>query len=119
MVSGVLAIGPELPPLNCGQEGSLKATATSVATQIEFVNLTGSIKSLYWISYTGQRYLFSTMLNEWSYTFNTYLTHPWVVADDAGMGGAGGRESRRGRVRVPHADQRPPDVEDYKIAVTV
>lgn len=82
--SGSRAIGPELQSQSCSQERSLRATATSVRTAIEFVNLTGSIKSLYWIGYNGERYLFSTMLNGWSYTFNTYLTHPWVVADDAG-----------------------------------
>src|SRR5688572_30642254 len=66
--SGTRAIGPELQVQSCSQERSLRATATSVRTQIEFVNLTGSIKSLYWIGYNGERYLFSTMLNEWSYT---------------------------------------------------
>jgi hypothetical protein len=76
--------GPELTALSCSQERSLRSTASAVGTTVEFVNLSGSIKVLYWLSYTGERYRFATMLNGWYYVQPTYVTHPWVVADEAG-----------------------------------
>jgi hypothetical protein len=84
MVSGPRAIGPELPAQNCSQERSLRSTDDAVRTDVEFVNVSGSSKRLYWLTYTGERELFNTLPNGWYQVVHTYLTHPWVVADEAG-----------------------------------
>jgi len=84
MVSGPRAIGPELPAQSCSQERSLRSTDDAVRTDIEFVNESGSSKRVYWLTYTGERQLFTTLPTGWYQVIHTYVTHPWVVTDEAG-----------------------------------
>ncbi len=78
------AIGPELPAQNCNQERSLRSVSSTTASRVEFVNQSTTTKVIYWLSYTGERVRFATLPPLWWLNQATYLTHPWVVTDEAG-----------------------------------
>lgn len=86
--SGPRAIGAELQAQSCAGERSLRSISATTATRVEFVNDTSSSKRVYWLSYTGERVHYGTLSPRQSYVQPTFLTHPWVVTDDAGNCGA-------------------------------
>lgn len=77
-------IGPQLPPQNCADEGSLKSITFTTPTEIEVLNLSTSTKVVYWLSYTGTRVRYATLPAGFKLLQPTYVTHPWVIADEAG-----------------------------------
>ena len=82
--SGPSDIGPPLQAHSCTREGSLRSIEYTTATTLEFVNKSSTTKSVYWLNYTGQRVLYGTLPPGWRQANYTYVTHPWVVTDEAG-----------------------------------
>lgn len=37
--------------------------------------------TIFWLDYNGQRVLYNTLAPGQSYVQQTFLTHPWVIAD--------------------------------------
>jgi hypothetical protein len=71
----------EVPPLSCSQESSLKSTQGVTSTSIHFINASGATRRIYWLDYSGRRQLYNTLGPSADYEQQTYLTHPWLVAD--------------------------------------
>ncbi|MFY9555447.1 MAG: hypothetical protein WAV20_20365 [Blastocatellia bacterium] len=72
---------PELQPLDCSQEQSIRSTDGSAPTTIQFVNSTAAAVNVYWIDYTGQRVLYGVLNAGASYIQPTFVTHPWVITN--------------------------------------
>ncbi len=79
-----LGYGSSLPQFACGLEPSLHSINSDVAASIIFANHTAGTVSVYWIDYTGQRVLYTTVAAAQSFTQETFLTHPWVVTNASG-----------------------------------
>lgn len=47
---------------------------------INFVNLEPFAVDIYWIDYSGERVLYSTLNAGSAYYQGTYITHPWIAA---------------------------------------
>src|SRR3954469_21121499 len=54
------------------------------STEITFVNQTDRTVTVYWLNYAGQRIYYNTLNPSESYDQQTWVTHPWVVVDQAG-----------------------------------
>jgi hypothetical protein len=74
----------ELQSQDCSQETSLKSTAGDTPTTILFINQTADAVVVYWLDYSGNRVEYNTLASSASYLQSTYLTHPWVVTNNAG-----------------------------------
>jgi hypothetical protein len=82
---GECGVGPgELPALDCSQEPLLRSLNGDTPTSVEFVNATDGPVNVYWIDYEGSRVLYHELLPAGqSVQQPTYVTHPWVVTDEA------------------------------------
>jgi hypothetical protein len=74
---------PQLTPVSCSQEPSLRSLDGSVATAVQFINAAPQARKVYWLDYNGSRVLYNTLTAGTSYVQGTYLTHPWVITDAA------------------------------------
>jgi hypothetical protein len=72
-----------LSPLACSAEPNLRSVEGLTHAPIEFVNLSGQARRLYWLDYGGARVFYNALEPGRNVVENTYLTHPWVVADAA------------------------------------
>jgi hypothetical protein len=77
------AAAASLTPVDCNEEGNLRALGTMKPTGLVFVNMSGSTKRIYWITFEGARKLFDTLKDHGTYAVRTYVTHPWVVTNDS------------------------------------
>jgi hypothetical protein len=81
---------PRPPTLEGFVESSLIGATAGVtaptATSIVFLNDASEPRSVYWLSYTGQRVLYQVLQPGQSYTQPTYLSHPWLITDANGKG---------------------------------
>jgi Putative Ig domain/VHL beta domain len=75
---------PELTPLPCSQEASLKSMEAIRSASITFSNVTSQVRQIYWLDYSGNRVLYNTLAPGASYLQQTYLTDPWVVTNSSG-----------------------------------
>jgi enediyne biosynthesis protein E4 len=73
---------PVLKPHSCSEESSLHSISGTVATSIEFQNKTSKTLKLFWINYQGKRELYQTLQPGQSNVQPTFVTHPWVVAEE-------------------------------------
>ena len=75
------------PPtaIGCNEEKNLHSLPISAATQttISFTNDGSNIKRIYWLNQTGERVLYATLTTGKSISIQTYVTHPWVVANSS------------------------------------
>ena len=69
--------------LTCPEEQQLHAVKGDVATSITFVNQTRRPVRVYWINYKGDRQFYAEVAPGRSYDQQTYVTHPWVVTNNA------------------------------------
>lgn len=69
----------------CAEEEGLRSANSNVATEIRFLNITGFPVKLYWIDFDGERELIASVKDGQGVVFNTFITHPWVVEDSAGI----------------------------------
>ena len=57
---------------------------SDIPALITFVNRSNQAVNVYWLDFGGNRKLYQTLEAGGSYTQQTYLTHPWLVADASG-----------------------------------
>ena len=77
------AAGPA-PDASCSQESTARPQNDSAAAVVTFVNDTSETLQTFWISFSGQRVLYEQIPPGGSYSQGTWLTHPWIVADESG-----------------------------------
>jgi TIR domain len=70
--------------VDCKEEPHLRSTAGNAPTSITFANNTDEPLQLYWLDYAGKRALVGTIEKGQTLTPNTYVTHPWIVANPKG-----------------------------------
>jgi putative Ig domain-containing protein/galactose oxidase-like protein/Kelch motif protein len=72
-----------LQPQSCSYEGHIKSvTAFSTPAAIPFVNNSANLTfQIFWLDYNGNRVLYTTLGPGQSFIQQTFLTHPWVIAD--------------------------------------
>jgi hypothetical protein len=73
----------QLQPQSCSYEGHIKSVAAfSTPTAVRFVNNSGTLTfQVFWLDYNGNRVLYATLAPGQSFVQQTFLTHPWVIAD--------------------------------------
>ena len=72
------------PPINCEEEKNLRSLGTTVPTSIVFKNKSGELRYIYWIDFQGIRKLYSKLEDNNVISFQTYISHPWIVITDGG-----------------------------------
>ena len=83
MSTRVVAAGPT-PDASCSQESTARPQNDNTPATINFVNDTTETLQTFWINFAGQRVLYEQMPPGTSYMQGTWLTHPWIVADETG-----------------------------------
>ena len=68
---------------SCAAEGRLASLNSAAPTRITFANRSTSPRTIYWLNFQGQRVRYGTLEPQGRLTFDNYLTHPWVVTNDA------------------------------------
>jgi len=73
----------QLVPQSCSYEGHIKSVAAfSTPGAIRFVNNSPTLTfQVFWLDYNGNRGLYATLGPGQSFVQQTFLTHPWVIAD--------------------------------------
>jgi serine/threonine protein kinase len=69
------------PASACDREKSLRSLAGDQSTSISFTNDGAEAVRLYWLDYNGDRVPYGTVAPGTTVLRQTYVTHPWVVAD--------------------------------------
>jgi serine/threonine protein kinase len=70
-----------VPALECDREKSLQSIAGDQPTSISFTNHAGEPLRLYWLSHSGDRVSYGTLAPGTTFDVQTYVAHPWLVAD--------------------------------------
>ena len=65
------------------QEGTVRSLSGVTPVEVQFTNATCSSVRVYWLDYQGVRVLYTTLAPHTSYVQQTWLTHPWVIADES------------------------------------
>jgi hypothetical protein len=84
--------------VSCAAESSLRSPASRLPLRLQFTNTTRSVRKVFWLSYSGQRVLYSTLQPGASYLQSTFVSHICLIADAGGscveVFRPGGGESR-------------------------
>jgi hypothetical protein len=64
---------------------SVRSLNSNTPALMTFVNQSDQPVDIYWIDFGGRRQLYKTLEAGGSYTQQTYLTHPWLIADAGGQ----------------------------------
>jgi hypothetical protein len=75
----------DLQPLDGTREPWVRSVEAKTHATIQFVNATSHVRKIYWLDYNGQRRQYAVLPPGKSYSQATFLTHPWVVTDTAGL----------------------------------
>jgi hypothetical protein len=67
--------------VGCDQEKNLRSLALNQPATVTFTNHTEEVRRLYWLNHNGERVLYATLQPGMVFQAQTYITHPWVVAD--------------------------------------
>jgi len=67
---------------HAAEEKGIKSDNSDVEAKIKFANKSGKTVKIYWLDFDGNRKLYQTLKDGESYEQDTFLTHPWVIADD-------------------------------------
>lgn len=70
-----------VPPISCSEENILRSEGTKTPASIGFVNTGSRTLRVYWLNHDGNRVLYGTLENGQVLGLQTFLTHPWVIAD--------------------------------------
>lgn len=65
-------------------EPGRRSLTSAVATEITFVNRGAHPVDVYWLDYAGERKHYQRLGAGEDYVQPTFLTHPWLVADENG-----------------------------------
>jgi VHL beta domain len=71
-----------LAPVSCDEEKNLRASATRSPTKIGFLNSRSTPVRTYWLNDMGVRVRYSELAPGQSVEQSTFVTHPWLVADE-------------------------------------
>jgi hypothetical protein len=69
---------------SCKLESKVRSLHSSVPSKITFINNSGMYRALLWIDFKGQAQSYGGLNPGESKNFNTFLTHPWMVATGPG-----------------------------------
>lgn len=69
--------------VDCSEERNLHSEATTRSTMIGFINRASGAKRIYWLNDGGVRVLYATLETGQFIEIQTYITHPWVIADNS------------------------------------
>ncbi|MFI5835091.1 hypothetical protein ACIA5A_15605 [Micromonospora sp. NPDC051300] len=72
----------ELTPLPASREPTLRSRSGGPETFVDFVNARSGPVVVYWLDYGGRRQRYAVLQPGQTYRQQTYLGHPWVVADE-------------------------------------
>ena len=72
-----------LTALPCSLESSLMSLNSNVSTTVDFENQTAQTVQVYWLNFMGARVLYYTLPPGMGYVQQTFVTHPWVIADSS------------------------------------
>ena len=75
----------DLQAQDCGFEGAARSRDSETETTLVFVNQTRQAFQLFWLDFTGRRQFFAGLSPGQALTQRTFLTHPWLVADQLGQ----------------------------------
>jgi uncharacterized protein YkwD len=73
-----------LPIQSPNLEGDARARDLGKATAIEFLNIGAEPVQIFWLDHSGKRVLYATLAKDQGYRQDTYLGHPWLLADHNG-----------------------------------
>jgi hypothetical protein len=71
-----------LAPVSCDEEKNLRASAARYSTKIGFLNNRSTRVQTYWLNDSGARVRYSELAPGQSVEQSTFVTHPWLVADE-------------------------------------
>jgi hypothetical protein len=69
--------------VDCSEEKNLRSQGTTDPTNMTFMNKASDAKRIYWLDYGGARVLYATLQTGQVANIQTYVTHPWVIADSS------------------------------------
>src|SRR5690242_1910286 len=72
------------PDSACANESAYRSTAGDQRATLTIVNNTGETLQLFWLDYSGARVFYQPLAAHAISTQETFLTHPWIVANSAG-----------------------------------
>jgi hypothetical protein len=71
---------PLAAPQDCGAEPDLPSREATIRTTLEFVSAINEPLTLYWLDYQAQRRPYGTLPPLGRRTFDTFASHPWLLA---------------------------------------
>lgn len=83
LLSSLVLAGPAFAQSGCEGERGAKSEESSAATQVVFNNRSAKTMKVYWLDYDGRRTFYADVGPGKLYSQDTYMTHPWVVTDNA------------------------------------
>jgi adenylate cyclase len=69
--------------VSCNEEKNLRSLGTTNSTTILFMNKASETKWIYWLDFNGERKLYGKLQQGQSISIQTYITHPWVIANNS------------------------------------
>jgi hypothetical protein len=75
---------PELERLPCSAEATLRSTRADTQALVRFTNQRKDSVELFWLDYNGKRKSYGVIPAGQAQVMQTYLTHPWLIADSLG-----------------------------------
>jgi hypothetical protein len=75
---------PELEPLPCDREPTLRSTSGDVPATVRFLNQRSEPVELIWLDYDGKRKDYGSVPAGSIHERRTFLTHPFVIATSSG-----------------------------------
>ena len=82
-VPTVVASDPGPDP-SCDDLSTLRSQSADTPAKITFVNRSGMYRSILWLDFNGQPKDYGGMNDGEDLTLDTFLTHPWMIADGPG-----------------------------------
>ena len=79
----VIALRPE-DTEKYEKEAGIRSKSSDTHAEIAFVNELDTEVDIYWINFAGSRELYCRLAPNDRVDLVTFLTHPWVITDDAG-----------------------------------
>ena len=80
---GSSAVSTRATPMSCDQEKNSRSQVTTESTEISFTNRSPETRRIYWLNFDGVRVLYASLAIGQTVSFQTYMTHPWLVANGA------------------------------------
>jgi von Hippel-Lindau disease tumor suppressor protein len=81
----IAVVNTNLQARPCIEAGALRSSSYGHKTVVQFINREPAAIRLYWIDYQGTRELYGNLSPGESVEFDTYVTHPWLVANALGQ----------------------------------